>query len=148
MTFRHVAALAVTALLGGAILVASWANKADVTITVTGLVGVLILQAVLVSHWRTSRHLRIIAGHTSRLAKELDATQRRLLAAVENERLSAADRHNAVVASIDALLAEAHQAQRRTMAAIETERLAAADRHRDVQEGLAALEGEPVRPSM
>jgi hypothetical protein len=125
VTRRQAAALSAAAGLGATMATAILADRTDIAVLAVGLVCVLVLVSVV--HVR-----RRMVRENSNLARRVELFQRRVVAALERERLEAADRFGALVARLDTKEASNQAAYRRILAAIEAERLAAADRQRQL----------------
>jgi hypothetical protein len=125
VTRRQAAALSAAAGLGVTMAAAILADRTDIAVLAVGLVCVLVLVSVV--HVR-----RRMVRENSNLARRVELVQRRVVAALEAERLEAADRFGILVASLDAKEASNQAAYRRILASIEAERLAAAERQRQL----------------
>jgi hypothetical protein len=128
LTRRPAAALSAAAVLGATMVTATLAGRGEIAVLAVGLVGVLSFVLVVQVRRQMSKQIRSVMLHNSNLAKQLEIFQRRVVAALENERLEEADRFRALVANLDLKEASNQTAYRRILGSIESERLAAAER--------------------
>jgi predicted O-methyltransferase YrrM len=119
---------------GGAITVTFALGQPLLAVVLVGMLGVMTVLAVL--QLSAGKEIRAIAREAAdavtraeTAARQLELAQRRIVSAIESERLAAAERHQALITSLDEVHSTAEVSRDSLLAAVESERRAAADRH-------------------
>lgn len=98
---RQAAGFAVASLLTAAIAMAAIARLSSLALLLVGFMNLLVFAAVVQLRRRVGQEVRSLKLENAQLVKRVEASQRRILAAIENERLAAAERQHALLDALD-----------------------------------------------